>query len=279
LGEPNLDNPQFLVIAADEHLRRLEKRRQETLFRQWASQLDLGMDYLPRSEAGLIQNDPQRPHSPYGFTDTVGKTGELFLESVLYWTACKRMSFWHKEIGQRAKAKDYRQRAVAIEKAIGVLWDDATGMFLAATVDCRQVDIWGNAYALYVGFPLGPKRARVQQFLAANYDRFVWRGQVRHLLNGEYWQRLLTPVERERYQNGAYWATASGWVMLALAERDPQRAHRMFADLVSDLQTEGICECVNEGYRQLESYVVSAANPLAAARRLYGFRRPGTHGR
>jgi hypothetical protein len=33
-------------------------------------------------------------------------------------------------------------------------------------------------------------------------------------------------------------------------------------------QQHGVCECVNEGYRQLPSYVVSAANPLAAARRL-----------
>jgi hypothetical protein len=270
LGEPNLDNPQFLVIAADEYLRSLEPRRAETLFRQWSARLDAGLDYLPRGEHGLVFNDPRQPHSPYGFTDTVGKTGELLMESLLYWTACRRLAHWHHEAGSRARVKDYRKRAEAIEKGLGTLWDEDAGMFRAATVHCRQIDIWANAYALCLDFPLGPKRARMRRFLAANYERCVWRGQVRHLLKGEYWERLLTPVAPERYQNGAYWATASGWFMLALAEENPQLAHRMFVDLVADLQTEGICECVNEGYRQLETYVVSATNPLSAASRLYG---------
>jgi hypothetical protein len=40
-------------------------------------------------------------------------------------------------------------------------------------------------------------------------------------------------------------------------------------DLIADFREGGVCECVNEGYRQLPSYVVSATNPLAAARRLH----------
>jgi hypothetical protein len=91
---------------------------------------------------------------------------------------------------------------------------------------------------------------------------------VRHLLKGEYWQRLLAPVPPERYQNGAYWATASGWVMWALAKKDPKLTRRMWDDLIADFRSGEICECVNEGYRRLPSYVVSATNPLAAARRL-----------
>ena len=91
---------------------------------------------------------------------------------------------------------------------------------------------------------------------------------MRHLFNGEYWQRLLAPVEPERYQNGAYWATASGWVIWALAARNQKLAHNVWSDLIADFRANGICECVNEGYRKLPSYVVSATNPLAAARRL-----------
>jgi hypothetical protein len=41
----------------------------------------------------------------------------------------------------------------------GKLYDETQGMFLAATEDCRQIDIWGNAYMLYIGFPCGSKRA------------------------------------------------------------------------------------------------------------------------
>ena len=268
LGEPNLDNPPFLVIAVDEHLKRLPRKQARALFQEWSASLDKAMDWVSRSAAGLVWNDPAKPHSPYGFTDTIGKTGELFFESLLDWTACRRMAEWHGRVGNSKRAKEYRRRAKLIERNLGILWDEEAGAFLAATKDCRQLDIWGNAYALWLEFPLGKRRGRVLQFLHANHDRCVWRGQVRHLLKGEHWQRLLSPVQPERYQNGAYWATASGWMMYALAHKDPPLAQRIWADLIADFRNNDICECVNEGYRQLPSYVVSATNPLAAARRL-----------
>ena len=130
------------------------------------------------------------------------------------------------------------------------------------------MDVWGNAYAIWLDFPLRGKRTRVLRFLHGNRERYVWRGQVRHLLKGEHRQWLLPPVQSERYQNGAYWATASGWVMCALAQKDRPLARRMWDDLIADFRQGGVCECINEGYRQLPSYVVSATNPLAAARRL-----------
>jgi hypothetical protein len=42
----------------------------------------------------------------------------------------------------------------------------------------------------------------------------------------------------------------------------------MFSDLIADFKQRGIYECVNRGYRQLETYVASATNPLGAVRRL-----------
>jgi hypothetical protein len=268
LGEPNLDNPPFLVIAVDEHLRRLPRRQADALFREWAASLDKAMAWIPRSAAGLVSNNPAKPHSPYGFTDTIGKTGELFFESLLDWTASRRLADWHRRTGTLGAAKQHQQRAELIERNLGRLWDENAGAFLAATEDCRQVDIWGNAYAIWLDFPLGRKRARILAFLHQRHTEYVWRGQVRHLLKGEHWQRLLAPVQPERYQNGAYWATASGWVIWALAKQDRQLARTFWNDLITDFRSGGICECVNEGYRQLPSYVVSATNPLAAARRL-----------
>jgi hypothetical protein len=270
LGQPNLDNAPFLVIAVDAYLRRIGPERRAALFKEWAPPLKRAMDYVPRSERGLIANDPDRPHSPYGFTDTVCKTGELFMESLLYWRGSRLMRGWLERMGAAADAQEYGGRAEVIERNIGVLWDDKAGMFLAATKDCRQTDLWGNAYAVAIDFPLGDKRRRIVSFLVDNYDRYVFRGQVRHLLKGEYWQRLLCPVAHDRYQNGAYWATASGWVMIAIAQERPNLARRMFADLISDFRARGICECITSEYRQLENYVDSATNPLAAARSLWG---------
>ena len=238
LGEPNIDNAQFLVFAVTSYLDMVRTDRQKFLYRKWSSQLQKGMHYIPLAESGLVWNNPAKPHSPYGFTDTVAKTGELFMESLL----------------------------------INSLWDDKTGMFFAASRDCRQTDIWANAYAVYIGFPLGDKKDRIIDWLVNNFDRYVWKGQVRHLPKGEYWERQLMPVEKERYQNGAYWATPAGWVMRALNERDPTLARRMFRDLVEDFRLSGICECINVDYRQLASYVNSATNPLAAARWVFSSR-------
>jgi hypothetical protein len=268
LGEPNLDNGPFLVLAIDAHLARLPEERATARFREWAPDLLRAMNWVPRSTVGLVWNHPLRPHSPYGFTDTVGKTGSLLFESLLYWDACRRLAARHRDLGDRALAAEYRTHARAIEKHLDILWDRESGAFFAASGDCRQLDVWGNAFALWIDFPLGSKRSRILDWLHAEHPRFLWRGQVRHLLRGEYWQRLLAPVEPGRYQNGAYWATASGWVLHALARRDPALARAAWTELIGDFQEGGVCECINEGYRQLPSYVVSATNPLAAARRL-----------
>jgi hypothetical protein len=269
LGEPNIDNAQFLVFAVSSYLDMVPTDRQKFLYRKWSSQLQRGMNYIPLAAGGIVWNDPVKPHSPYGFTDTVAKTGELFMESLLYWRACKMMARWEGGYGSEEGSEAWAARARAIEKSIVPLWDDKTGMFFAASRDCRQTDIWANAYAVYIDFPLGDKKDQIIDWLVNNYDRYVWKGQVRHLPKGEYWERQLMPVEKERYQNGAYWATPSGWVMGALSERNPALASRMFRDLVDDFRLSGICECINVGYRQLDSYVNSATNPLAAARRAW----------
>lgn len=269
LGRPNLDNGPFLVIAVNAHLEGVSPARAEKLFAEWAPSLEKVMAYLPLSERGLIWNDPADPHSPYGFTDCIGKTGELFKESLLFWRACRMLEAWLKEVGQGDRASAFARRAEAVERGVDVLWNEKAGMFYAAGKDCRQIDIWGNAYAVSIGFPLGSKADRIVRFLVDRYDDYVRRGQVRHLLSGETWERLLTPVAKNRYQNGAYWATASGWVMISIAQRRPELARRMFADLVEDFRAVGICECVHGEYRKLPDYVNSATNPLAAARRLW----------
>ena len=179
------------------------------------------------------------------------------------------MAGWEQRTGAAwERSARYQARAERIETGIWTLWDDRAGAFFAATRNCRQIDVWGCAYALYLGFPLGERRERLFDFLVSRFDEYTWRGQVRHLLRGEYWQRLFIPVPPGEYQNGAYWATASGWVIWALAQREPALAQRMLDELLADFQAEGVYECINEGYRKLDSYVASATNPLGALRRL-----------
>lgn len=279
LGEPNLDNPPFLVIAVDAYLQRVSPSHRQTLFQEWCAALDRGLDWVPLSPRGLVYNNPDKPHSPYGFTDCIGKTGELLMESLLYWRACRRLERWHRQVGRGQRAAEYSRRAREIETNLVRLWDDKEGAFLVATVDCKQIDIWGNAYALAIGFPLGERKAKLQHLLVERYEDYMWKGQVRHLFKGEYWQRLLTPVAPDRYQNGAYWATATGWVMQAIHPVNPRLAECTFNELIEDFKANGVYECIHPEYRQLESYVVSACNPLGSARVIWGkSRRGGSNG-
>jgi hypothetical protein len=93
LGEPNIDNAQFLVFAVNAYLEMNFADRRAGLFGKWSPHLIKGMNYIPLAANGLVWNDPAKPHSPYGFTDTVAKTGELFMESLLVY----RFPAWGQE--------------------------------------------------------------------------------------------------------------------------------------------------------------------------------------
>lgn len=265
VGEANLDNTPFLVFAVSSYLKLLEVKRAGSgreKFRGWAEAIFKGMDCIPLSKDGLVWNDPERPHSPYGFTDTVCKTGRLFYESLLFWRACRQLSGMIRESGlSEEKAKEYEKKAAQVEKAISCLYDEASGMYFAAELNCRQLDIWGAAYLLYIGFPV-EKRVEVglKNWLLENEETYLYRGQVRHLPQDEYWEKLLEDVKPEEYQNGAYWATASGWVWYVFQEEAPKKAEKLLLELREDFQTGGVCECINRDYRKLPHYVVSGVN-------------------
>jgi hypothetical protein len=265
LGDPPTDNSQFMVkLVADytNHTGDLD------FFKETSAQLVAAMNFTPRSANGLVFIDPQNPHSPYGFADTIQKTGELLFSSLLYWEACSQLAFLFEKTKQPDLHREFINRREQIEHNLDCLWNAEVGMYLAATVDCRQIDIWGNAYAIYLGFPLGSKKDRIVTFLARNFEKFVYKGQIRHLTQPDAWEKTLIPVSPETYQNGAYWGTASGWVALALSEKYPNRARQIFTELIHSFRTEGIFECVNRDYQKVPHYVVSITNPLGAYEKL-----------
>ncbi|MBW4079840.1 hypothetical protein [Paenibacillus sp. S150] len=273
VGRANLDNTPFLVYAVYHYLERLAAEAAATLFRQWESPLSRGLDIIPLSENGLVYNNPDDPHSPYGFTDTIGKTGELFMESLLFWRSCKYMGGLYSRFGNAEGAAKYQRLAHAIEQNIGRLYAPEHGAFVAAGADCRQVDIWGNAYLLYIGFPAALYQESILDYLQQNWRKYAYKGQIRHLPRGEYWERLLIEVQPGEYQNGAYWATASGWVIWCLAQREGLIAAQITRDAVRSFDQDGIFECINEDYTKLDSFVVSAANVYGAVKRLVEYEK------
>ncbi len=265
LGDPPSDNTQFMVKLVAEYVKNTQDIE---FFKSCSKKLDAAMDYVPRSVDGLVYIDPRFPHSPYGFTDTIQKTGELLFSSLLYWEACWELTALYKQTGDKQMVSEYGKRAKTIEKSLEKLWDKDSGMFYAATIDCRQIDIWGNAYAVYIGFPLGDKKSRIVDFLYNNREKYIMNGQIRHLTEPETWKKTLIPVKPGTYQNGAYWGTASGWIAFALLEKYPEQSSKILTDLISDYQQRGPYECINVDYVKINNYVASAVNPLGVIKKI-----------
>ena len=261
VGKANLDNTPFLVFAVYYYLKGQTAELASSCFEKWMNALDRGMEIIPVGDDGLVWNDPDAPHSPYGFTDTVCKIGRLFKESVLYWRACRMMQRLHNDFGSESLAQSYCVRADRVEASICALFDETTGAFMAADGFCRQIDVWGMLYALAIEFPLSADvAASVEKWLMDNRHRYLYKGQVCQLPDGAPWEKLLIEVPAGEYQNGAYWGTASGWALKFFRRVDPDFAEQMLDELLTDFEQDGICECINEGYRKLPQFVVSATN-------------------
>lgn len=228
-------------------------------FREVEPAVRKGLDFTRRDETGLVYNPPDAPQCPYGFTDTIAKTGHELFCSLLYAEACRLMETNCRKAGC-GEPDEYKRRGERIAGSLNILWDDSVGMYLAADRDCRQVDVWGSALAVHLGLAGESQSSRVARYLAANYEGIVQRGQIRHLPANEHWQRLLAPVAPGTYQNGAFWGTPIPWVAPVLARQDKELAVRLVREAIADYRERGITECVNGSYHNVPEYVASATN-------------------
>ena len=262
---PNLDTGTYLVIAADCYMNMLPEAEAKAWFRRWKKVLCAGVDCLPINDDGMILNETTPAHSPYGFTDCIRKTGALCMETILLWRALKILSKWLGPEGGR-----YRVWLRSIEEHFCETFWDERGMLLAATGVCRQLDVWASCHAVSAGFPLGEEKARaIGRWLVANAGGIVQRGQIRHLPAGEHWEEIFRDAPPETYQNGAFWATPVGWFVDAVVGVDRALAESVLRDVLKDFEENGVFECVNGGYRKLDTYVVSATNVYGACKK-YG---------
>lgn len=266
--EPPTDNSQFMVKLAYQYYRLTGDL---SLFTQYKKELVRGMEFVPRSPATrLVYIAPDRPHSPYGFTDTVMKTGDLLFSSLLYFEAADNLAELFQAAGDDVNARRWEAEAAAIRRDLQTLYDSESGMFFAASVDNRQIDIWGSAYAVFIGAATPDQARGVAKYLKDHYAEVIRRGQVRHIAGGSFWQKALAAPGT--YQNGAYWATPTGWVVYALSKVDPDLARRTIIDMVRDFRLNGVNEAFNNdnGYVGVRKYVASATLPLQGVRWMEG---------
>ncbi len=265
VGDPPTDNAQFLVKLVELTVNRTADVE---LFKQHSMTLEKAMRSIPRREDGLVFIDPKGPRrSPYGFTDGIRKTGALLFSSVLYWESANCMAWLYEKVASDADALRWRREAKRVRDALHALWDEKEGIFLAATQDCRQPDVWGSAYAVFTGAATEQQGRAIARWLDKHYGEIVWQGMVRHIPEPKGWQSLLVPLRLNTYQNGSYWPVPAAWVSHAIRRVDPERASQMLLDLLRHMRDHGVNEWENkDGSVGVRDYVASATLTLIAVR-------------
>ncbi|MCL5280572.1 MAG: hypothetical protein M1376_11760 [Planctomycetes bacterium] len=261
---PVADGSQFTVAVVWHTYRRTKDGQ---LLRESLEPLLKTMNAVPRNpDTSLVHIRPGEPwdRCPYGFTDTIHKEGDELFCSLLYVQASRQLADLLNWAGRAAEAESWKQQAERVAASIRrVLWDPQAGLFRAAAICCREHDIWGSAFAVYLGVANDAQAKRIATLFQRDYSGLVQNGQIRHLLPHVYWEK---GCPRDTYQNGGFWATPTGWFIYTLDLVDPALADRTVIALVKDFQSGDACEWVFKDVRRLPNYLASATLPLAGIR-------------
>lgn len=238
-----------------------------------------------RSDSGLVYADPEARGVSFGFTDTVSHTGDLLFSSLLKYRAAGELAECLERLGRHEDALRYRRCADTLQQAIGQTFMTGGGLLRASTGLSAQPDVWGTAFAVYAGALTPPLERRACEALARAYrdGTMAWQGMIRHVLTTDdfsettAWETCL--AQKNRYQNGAYWGTPTGWVCWAIARVDRGLAAELARDYVAALREGDFrkgpefgapweCQHPEGGHQQNPVYMTSVTCPLAAFRRL-----------
>lgn len=272
---PVADGSQFTVnVAWHTFQQTKDKKLLETIIDDLIKTLNV----VPRNpKTHLVHIIPRKEQErcPYGFTDTVGKQGDLLFCSLLYVQAARRLSELLRVIGRSDDSNHWRNESIQVENSIRkVFWDDEIGLLRATTVRCKEPDIWGSAFAVYLGVVDETQSETIASYFQQNYKGIVQKGQIRHLPEGVYWEKARQPDE---YQNGAFWATPTGWFVYALDIVDPELANQTVINMVADFKSNGANEWISGETYRLPDYLASAALPLSGIRAMIERRKLGSN--
>ncbi len=245
----------------------------------------------PRRADGLIVHvDSENRGVNFGFDDSIVHTGDLLFASLLEYRASLEFADLEERASAdsgatRAEAASLRRRAADLRAAIRETFALRDGLLCASTGASSQPDVWGTAFGVWIGAFDAELERRACDALAREYSagHIAWRGAIRHVPTDRdaradsAWDTSL--AAKNRYQNGAYWSTPTGWVAYAIAKSDRKLAARLLGELVADLRAGDFRKGANFGapfecahpdgdYRQNPIYMTSVTCPLATIRRL-----------
>jgi len=228
----------------------------------------------------------------FGFCDAETHTGKLLFASLLRYRAAGELAELSRALGHRERGAGYRQIQKTVRANLTRTFGNAEGQdgwLRASTGLSSQPDVWGTIFALHLGVLDRPTAAAARATVADAVRRgtITFEGGVRHVPTDRdfsrttAWERSMSAVNT--YQNGAYWHTASGWLIAVLWKEDRPRALRVFGEMVAHLRAQDFrkgpghgapweCYGANGQARQNAVYMASVALPYGILRAL----RPAT---
>jgi hypothetical protein len=264
------DNSQFTVDIA---WRTYQQTGDVSLVTQTINKLVATMNSVPRSANGLVYIDPtvDWDRCPYGFSDSVRKTGNELYCSLLDVRASKELADLLDVAGRSSEAATWRASAATKTTAIQTTFWSSTytpsnpGLFYAATVKCHQFDVWGSALAVQLGVATPDQATSIANYFKNNYSTMVLSGQIREIPTTDgYWQYSV--CGQGTNQNGGYWGVATGQYAAALKTVDVAKSQQTLLDMVNFYKsTNTVPEFTDPGNTPggASSYVSSATLPLA----------------
>jgi hypothetical protein len=170
------------------------------------------------------------------------------MPSLLRWEAARQLAELFAADQRQEEARLFTNEAARIRSALpGAFAKElpkdsgkAQTLLISATELGRKDDVWASAYAVTLGILPPEMEHAVASHLLKLYRQSgtVREGQVRHLpstgVYGGYWEEALG--ERDRYQNGGYWGTPTGWLIVALSRVDTQAANALLAEYTAHLR-------------------------------------------
>ncbi|MBX7257052.1 MAG: hypothetical protein K1Y02_11885 [Candidatus Hydrogenedentes bacterium] len=251
------------------------KQRLEEAYRMPPSREDNGLVTVTEATRGVT----------FGFVDSIYHTGDLLFCSLLKYRAAGELSLIFGELGDKAKEEIYGQERQKLRDAITATFALPSGFYKASTGLSAQPDVWGTAFGVFVSAFPDPQSKSACTALAQAYANgsIAYRGNIRHVPTTDdfstetAWEKGGGP--KNRYQNGAYWGTPTGWVCYAISKVDVPASKKLASEYVAELREGDFrkgpdfgspWECFHPdgNFRQNPIYMTSVTCPIFAFHRI-----------
>ncbi|MES1223757.1 MAG: hypothetical protein ABUT20_50140, partial [Bacteroidota bacterium] len=195
-----------------------------------------------RQENQIVYTDSSFRAVDFGFRDGVEITGDLCFSSILKYRAARQMAMLFDKLKNKNKANKYNAIAGQIKHALPLIFSDQKGMLRASTGKSNQPDVWATALAVYFNILEGDVLKKACTVLSDAYEKgyLAYKGNIRHVLTSDDYNTTTAwegaRMDKNKYQNGAYWGTATGWVCYAISKVNRNNAAQLAKEYIEDLK-------------------------------------------